>query len=135
MKKLVAVLHPLIWAEADRWLASQHAAFALIEAVVLLESGAADRMDAIVTVQSDLELRRKRVVARGHPDPAMFDAIVRQQCTDDERIQQADYVIDNNGDLAHLRQSVVAVHRALTQRFHHVLQVDIATREGYKANS
>lgn len=126
MKKLTGALHPLIWAEADRWLATQNCPYALIEAVVLLESGAAKRVDAIIAVQSDLELRRQRVIARGHPDPAMFDDIVRQQCSDAERTRSADFVIQNDGDLAHLRQSVMSVHSHLLRRFASRHSVDIA---------
>jgi dephospho-CoA kinase len=127
MRKLTDALHPLIWAEAEGWLAGQDAPYALIEAVVLLESGAADRMDMIVAVQSDVALRRQRVLDRGHPDPSMFDAIVRRQCSDTERMQQADFVIHNDGDLAHLRQSVIVLHRRILCRCANTSSVDIAT--------
>jgi len=127
MRKLTDALHPLIWAEAERWLARQDAPYAIIEAVVLLESGAADRVDAIVALLSDVALRRQRVIDRGHPDPSLFDAIASQQCSDAERRRQADFVIQNDGDLGHLRQIVAAVHIGILHRLANTVPVDITT--------
>lgn len=111
--RLNAILHPLIRKEEDRWVAGQQADYVLIEASVLIESDGADRMDALVVVLADRELRLERVLARGDRSRQEFDAIVARQCSDGERRRLADYLIENNSDLLQLRQSVRLVHQSL----------------------
>ena len=117
-KKLNAILHPLIRQEEDRWVSGQHGDYVIIEASVLIESGGAERMDAVIVVLADTELRLQRVLARGDRDRDEFQAIVERQCSDGERRQVADYVIENSGSLLQLRQSVLTVHQSLLSISH-----------------
>lgn len=116
-RQLNRIMHPLIWQAAEEWLARQRAIYVLIEASVLLESKAAARMDAIIVVLADLERRRQRLVTCAGLSASRFADIVARQCSDDERRQQADYIIDNNGSIDGLRQQVEKLHRQLVQRF------------------
>jgi dephospho-CoA kinase len=116
-RRLNAILHPLIWAEAEAWLKNQHSPYVIIEASVLIESGGVDRMDAVVVVMADLDIRRARVLARGRQSKAEFDAIVASQCTDDDRRRLADDVLDNNGDISALRRHIELLHVTLSERF------------------
>jgi len=114
--KLNAIMHPAIWAREERWLSGQTAPYVLIEASVLIESGAAERMDAIIVVLADRGVRRKRVLSRPNAiSDEMFDAIVDRQCDDETRLKVADYVIDNNGSLAELRAKVERLHAGLSE--------------------
>ncbi len=115
--RLNGALHPLIWQEETHWLAGQSAPYALIEASVLLESGGSGRMDAIVVVLADEDVRRRRVLARGRQSSSRFDDILARQCDDAERIRAADIVIRNNSDMGALRKQAEDAHAQLTQRF------------------
>jgi dephospho-CoA kinase len=115
--RLNGVMHPLIREEEQRWLQRQSSPYALIEASVLLESGAASRMDAVVVVLADREERRRRVLARGRQSEALFESIIARQCDDARRRKQADYVLENNGSQEALREQVKALHARLAQRF------------------
>jgi len=117
LKCLTNFLHPLIWDEEKVWLTRVSAPYAIIEAVVLLESGAAGRMDAIMAVISRLELRRQRVRSRGHPPLSGFESIVKHQCQDEERINASDYIVYNNGSLRELRSQVMHTHQLLLKRY------------------
>lgn len=114
---LGSIMHPAIRQAEQGWLAKQNAVYALIEAVVLLESGGAKRMDALVVVLSDIELRRQRVLARGWPSLKRFGDIIARQCNDEERKKAADYILENNQDIAALQHRVEQIHVQLTQRF------------------
>jgi len=116
-RRLNRILHPLIWQVEEEWVRRQRAAYAIIEAPVLLESGAAGRMDAVVVVLADLALRRRRLRGRPGMSDRRFEAIVARQCDDAERRRRADFILDNNGGLTELRRQVRAVHRQLRQRF------------------
>jgi len=113
--QLNSILHPLIWQQEEQWLARQQSDYALIEASVLLESGGASRMDQVVVVLADEELRLQRVLKRGRHDEAAFRSIVSRQCDDAMRCLQADYIINNNGDVMALRDKVRGVHAQLLE--------------------
>ncbi|MDQ6972929.1 MAG: dephospho-CoA kinase [Mariprofundaceae bacterium] len=110
---LNAIMHPRIRQAEQVWLAGQQAAYVLIEASVLIESGGAARMDAVVVVLADEAVRRQRVLTSRGMDQAGFDAVLARQCCDAERRKAADFVIENNADLAALHQSAASLHRQL----------------------
>ncbi|MFQ5518766.1 MAG: dephospho-CoA kinase [Mariprofundus sp.] len=114
--RLNAIMHPLIWQAEEAWLVQQQGDYAMIEASVLLESGAAQRMDAVVVILADTELRRERVLIRGDQSSAEFDAIIARQCDDNKRREAADFMVYNNGSLDELQQQVFEVHRMLKGR-------------------
>jgi dephospho-CoA kinase len=66
------------------------------EIPLLAETGASDRFDFIITVESELSIRTERLLTRGMR-PAEIQARVRAQATPEERMSVAGYVITNNG--------------------------------------
>jgi len=116
-KCLNRIMHPLIWQEAEVWLARQHACYALIEASVLIESGGVSRMDDVIVVLADESVRCKRVMASRDMDATQFNAVLHQQCDDHMRYTTADYVIRNNADLPGLREEINKLHDQLIQKY------------------
>lgn len=116
-KRLNQIMHPPIWDEAEAWLARQHACYALIEASVLIESGGVSRMDDVVVVVADENIRRERILASRDMDAASFDAIVQRQCNDDARCATAGYVICNNADLSALHTKIDILHHQLMKKY------------------
>ena len=112
-QKLNDIVHPAIREYEAAWLGQQSASYVVIEASVLLESGAGARMHSIVVILADKAVRQARVLARGMQDKLMFDAIMRRQCDDATRLQAADYILQNNDTLEHLQAQVESLHRKL----------------------
>lgn len=113
MAELNAIMHPRIRQRETAWVAAQQAPYVLIEASVLIESGGAARMDAVVVVLAQLETRRQRILPRLGMDAARFDDIIARQCSDEERRATADFIVDNNADLASLQQQAAELHQRL----------------------
>ena len=69
----------------------------IYEIPLLVETGAAENFDLIVTIEADLELRKERLRARG-----MFiseiEKRIAQQASREDREAIADYVLINDGD-------------------------------------
>ena len=105
-QKLNAIMHPRIVQAEEDWRDNQIAPIAIIEASVIIESSGVERMDALIVVISDFELRKKRVLDRGLQSHETFNRIIQQQCTDEERIAKAKYLIENNGSLKSLEKKV-----------------------------
>ncbi len=115
--RLNAIMHPLIRQEEQAWLSCQQADFAIIEASVLIESGGAERMDAVIAILAEEGLRRRRVLERGLQDAEGFERILSRQCSDTERRRVSDYIITNDGELAELERQVKSIYRQLLARF------------------
>jgi dephospho-CoA kinase len=103
-KRLNTLIHPIVVAEQARLIAEAEAAspdgrgIYVVEATLLLESGGRERFQRIVVVDVAPELQLARAVARGM-DPAEVTRRMAHQMAREERLRDADYVIDNNGDL------------------------------------
>jgi dephospho-CoA kinase len=113
-EQLNQIVHPRIWQQAEQWHAlQQDAPFAVIEASVLIESYACERVDAVMVVLSDLALRQQRVLQRGKQNQATFHSIVARQCSDEQRVQVAHHLIYNNGTRKQLQQTVQMLYQQL----------------------
>ncbi len=81
---------------------------------LLFETGYDRLVDKSVLVASPLERRIARIVERDRLDEARVRARIAAQVEPDEARMQADFVIENDGDLEHLREQSETVYRALT---------------------
>lgn len=116
-KQLNDILHPLIWQEMAGWTEEQKAAYVIIEASVLIESGGCDRMDATIVVMADLAVRKLRVLSRGAQTAASFEKIVKMQCSDEKRERHVDFIIHNDGTIEALKEEIERLHGLLTGQF------------------
>ncbi len=114
--KLNNIMHPLIRQAEDEWLKLQQGCYAIIEASVLLESGGESRMDKVVVVLADMELRRSRVLARGDRNSDQFDAIIARQCTDNTRHKYSNLTILNNSNFNVLQKKVLETHKLILEQ-------------------
>ncbi|MDX8382609.1 MAG: dephospho-CoA kinase, partial [Ghiorsea sp.] len=114
-EKLNAIMHPHIVAYETRWRVKQTAPFCIIEASVLIESAGVSRMDGLIVLLADKALRQQRVLQRNKQSLATFEKIVAQQCSDEERVQLADYRFDNNDTLPCLEREVVLLFNKLCE--------------------
>jgi len=108
------IMHPRIQQAEMEWRRNQTAPIAVIEASVIIESGAVGRMDALIVVMSDMDIREKRVISRGKQNLKAFQQIVARQCTDEARLAYADHIIENNASLAVLQSSAVKLLHTLS---------------------
>ena len=94
---LEEIIHPRIRAEFEEAVASLNPGQIMVyEIPLLVETNAADRFDFVITVESDPELRRQRLRARGmfHSD---IEKRMASQATEEERRAVADCVLTNDG--------------------------------------
>ncbi len=96
-KDLEEIIHPRIRAEFEEAVASLNPGQIMVyEIPLLVETKAADRFDFVITVESDPEVRKQRLRARGmfHSD---IEKRMASQATEEERRAVADCVLTNNG--------------------------------------
>jgi len=112
LKRLEAIVHPLVRADADAFLEIQRAAgtdIAVLDIPLLFETGGRDRVDKVVVVTAPADVQRERVLARPGMTPEKFEAILAKQVPDARKRERADYVVDTSQGIAPARQAVAAI--------------------------
>ncbi len=99
---LESAIHPLVRKKFEE-LADKAEDVIILEAALLVEAGYAPGFDLIVTVEAPCELRYQRAVSRGL-DPDSARARLLAQGDGDQRRCAAHRILDNSGDLEHLRR-------------------------------
>jgi dephospho-CoA kinase len=113
-ERLNAIVHPHV-----RRLADQSACYAkpgqlIVHMVPLLfETGYEERVDATIVVISPDEDRVRRVMQRDRMSEQQVRARMASQIDPEEARRRATYVIENDGDLSHLRERTRAVYDEL----------------------
>lgn len=95
-RRLEEAVHPLVRDEIARWWASLPAAtVGVLEAALLVETGAFRDYHRLIVVTAPLELRRRRALASGWP-AEQFERTLAAQADDAARAAVADYLVVND---------------------------------------
>jgi len=117
--KLNQVMHPLIYEQVKSRIGEygkKGVAIIIVEAPLLLEVGWKSLVDEVwVTSASEATVIKRLKEQKGLPE-AQSLARIRAQLTDEERIRQADVVIDTDCALDELKERVEALWRKLRSR-------------------
>lgn len=114
-ERLNALLHPHIRRLAVERESRAAPGQLIVHVVPLLFETGYDRLvDRSVLVAAPLERRIARIVERDRLDEARVRARMAAQVEPGEARSRADYVIENDEDLDHLRERSEAVYRALS---------------------
>lgn len=84
------------------------------EAPLLFEAGAEGRVDKILVVSIDPEAQLQRLMSRNGLSEADATSRMKAQMAQDEKLKRADYVIDNSGSVAAMKEQVESLWRKLT---------------------
>ncbi|MDX8539815.1 dephospho-CoA kinase [Mesorhizobium sp. M4B.F.Ca.ET.215.01.1.1] len=112
LKRLEAIIHPLVRADADAFLARHRAAgapLAVLDIPLLFETGGRDRVDKVVVVTAPAEVQRARVLARPGMSEAKLAAILAKQVPDADKRRQADFIVDTGQGFDAARAAVAAI--------------------------
>ncbi len=96
LARLEAILHPLVRAEEGKFLARQRRArraMVVLDIPLLLESGAAHRVDRVIVVSCTAFLKERRVMARPGMTREKFADIKKSQMDDGRKRRLADLVV------------------------------------------
>ncbi|TCT05957.1 dephospho-CoA kinase [Aquabacter spiritensis] len=116
MKRLEAIVHPLVREEEAAFLAAARAAAArlvVLDIPLLFETGGAGRVDAVAVVSAAKSVQAARVLARPGMTPERFALILDKQMADSEKRRRAHFVIDTGRGFPAARHQVRGIVRAL----------------------
>jgi dephospho-CoA kinase len=96
LSEVNALVHPVVFANFERWEAEQTSPYSIMEAAILFESGASKLVDRIVTVVAPMEERLARVIRGNKLSREQILERIKNQMDDESRIKLSDYVIRNS---------------------------------------
>jgi dephospho-CoA kinase len=99
IKRLESIVHPLVAASRDRFLAEAErsgAAVAVLDIPLLFETGGDARCDAVVVVSAPPDVQRSRSFERLGMTEQKFAAILAKQLPDAQKRARADFVVDTS---------------------------------------
>ncbi|MFA6154935.1 dephospho-CoA kinase [Mesorhizobium sp.] len=112
LKRLEAIIHPLVRADAEAFLAKHRNAgesVVVLDIPLLFETGGRPRVDKVVVVTAPAEVQRERVLARPGMTEAKLAAILARQVPDADKRRRADFVIDTGQGMDAARAQVDAI--------------------------
>ncbi|HEY9040274.1 MAG TPA: dephospho-CoA kinase [Roseovarius sp.] len=118
LARIEAIVHPLVAADRQAFLAETDSDIAVLDIPLLFESGFDTMMDATVCVTAPPEVQRARVLERGTMSEAQFEAILAKQMPDAEKRARATWVITTD-TLEHARAQVQAIVDDIRKGLHH----------------
>jgi dephospho-CoA kinase len=119
MKRLEAILHPLVRAEARAFLARQarlRRRMAVLDIPLLFETGGDRLCDAVIVVSAPAFVQRTRILRRPGMTEAKMQAILDRQMPDAEKRRRADFVVRTGLTKAHALHQLAAIVRLLKRQ-------------------
>ncbi len=118
LKTIESIVHPLVAADRQAFLAETDAAIVLVDIPLLFETSGEKAVDAVVVVSIDAETQKSRVLARPGMTEAHFEAILAKQLPDAEKRARADYIIETT-DLEAAKRQVQDCLKSIRSQIEH----------------
>lgn len=112
LEKMNAIVHPKVASHFKRWLKKQDAPYVIKEAAIIFENKLEDQYDFIITVIANEHLRIERVMKRDNASKEKIKSIIKNQLSDEEKIEKSNFVIINN-DLDVAKCEAEEIHHQL----------------------
>ena len=117
LKRLEAIVHPLVRQSEQRFLREQEASGAkivVLDIPLLFETGGENRVDAVVVVSAPEQMQRRRVLERGVSSERL-EALLARQIPDAEKRRRADFVVDSSQGIEPARAQVDSILAAVAK--------------------
>ncbi len=112
---LNSIMHPainkLIEKEAEKAFSNHNVV--IVDAAAIIESGFADKCDALVVVTAPVETRKNRIMARDSLSEENAIIRINGQKDDDFYLSKADFIIDNDGNGDELKKQLAKLEKEI----------------------
>ena len=112
-KWLEQLTHPLIGEEIHEQLNSSDSPYTVLSSPLLLETQQKKLVDYIVVVDVPVDVQIERTTGRDNNDEAQVRRIINAQMKREDKLAQADMIIDNSKSLGALELAVAELHAKL----------------------
>ncbi|MDX8566951.1 dephospho-CoA kinase [Elizabethkingia sp. HX XZB] len=120
LKQLNAIIHPAVNRDFHDWVKRQSREVIFKETALLFELKLNLQCDKSLLVTADESIRIKRVMDRDSKTYREVEKVIDNQMPERKKIRLADYVIENNSDMQHLRLSTEKIMASLISDLHKI---------------
>ena len=116
IKRLEAIVHPLVRGTTQRFLdeqAARGARIVVLDVPLLFETGGDKRVDAVVVVSAPADVQRERVLGRAGMTAERLDTLLARQMSDADKRARAHFVVDSSRSFDSARAQVHGILRAV----------------------
>ena len=92
--QLEAIVHPLVAADRDTFVAQAHADILIFDIPLLFEKGSEAQMDATLLCTAPAALQKARVLSRGTMTISQLETILARQMPDAEKRARATHIVE-----------------------------------------
>lgn len=116
LKQIELIIHPLVRQAENDFLfeseASNHK-IAVIESPLLIETGHHKNMNATILIDTLPEVQKSRAMSRSGMTEEKFRIILSKQMPSTEKRKHSTYIVENNGNLAELKNQIHKIFKEL----------------------
>jgi dephospho-CoA kinase len=109
LARLEAIIHPLVTASREKFLAqaqARDAPIVVVDIPLLFETAAESQCDAVVVVSAPAEIQRARALDRPGMTEEKFATLLAKQMPDAQKRRRADFVVDSSQGFDHTRAQI-----------------------------
>ena len=117
LQRLEAIVHPLVAASRDEFLAQAReagAAVVVLDVPLLFETGGHLALDAVVVASAPAEAQRARVMTRPGMTEDRLETLISRQVPDADKRDRADFIVDTGQGLDQARAQVRQIIATVT---------------------
>lgn len=107
---LEELLHPIIKKAIVDRTSKLDFAYCIVSIPLLVETQSFDLVDRVLVIETNIDFQIERTMTRDSSTPDQVLKIIQSQATGTERMNVADDIIYNNGDLQQLSEQVQKIH-------------------------
>ncbi|MFW5425718.1 MAG: dephospho-CoA kinase [Methylophagaceae bacterium] len=105
------ILHPKIRQQLILKSQQQYSSYVILDIPLLIESKMVDLVDRVLVIDINPDLQRSRLQQRDDISSGQAQIMINTQSSQDQRLAQADDIIDNNNDASTLSKQVELLHK------------------------
>ena len=120
IKFLEQLIHPIVKQKAADWINKQRdnkVPLAVLIVPLLLESNLSKNVDVVVVIASRQETRINRLKKHRNWTDEQISSRIENQMSEEERIEQADYTVENNKSIEEFRNNFYSVLKIIEKRY------------------
>lgn len=111
-QQLENILHPLVYQQIDIEIQGSTSPYCIIAVPLLLETQQAQLFDRILVIDCSIEVQIQRVESRDQLNRAQILSIIASQIPREQRLQQANDIIDNSTSTTQLAEQIKRLHNS-----------------------
>ncbi len=114
LEQINAIVHPAVRSDFQQWcLLQKNAPYIIQESAILFDTGIYRQFDKTITVTANEKLRIQRVVQRDNITEKQVAERIKNQLSEEQRINKADFIIYNNTEM--LIPQVLKIHQTILE--------------------